>query len=196
MELKEFLEHMKDDVVTGGSEVHQCMHRFADEAQRITMEMNTSYHTQEELHQMMEQLTGKPVEPSFFLFPPFYTDCGKNITIGKEVVINSCCHFQDQGGVVIKDGALIGHNVVFATLNHDFDPARRKDMHPGPITVGKNVWIGSNSTILRGVEIGDNAVIAAGAVVTKDVPPNVVAGGVPAKVIRYLDLDREREKEE
>lgn len=189
MDLSEFLAHMREqDTIKGGSEVHRFMHETAEEAARITMEMNASYHTQEELHRMMEELTGKSVDPSFFLFAPFYTDCGKNLTIGKEVVINSGCHFQDQGGVEIKDGALIGHNVVFATLNHDFDPAKRKDMHPAPIIVGKNVWIGSNSTILGGVTIGDGAVVAAGAVVTKDVPQNAVVGGVPAKVIKYLDV--------
>ena len=85
------------------------------------------------------------------------------------------------------DGCLIGHNVVFATLNHDLNPHRRAFMMPAPIVLGKNVWIGSNSTILQGVTIGDGAVVAAGAVVTKDVPANVVVGGVPAKYLRSVD---------
>ena len=121
------------------------------------------------------------------MFPPFYTDCGKNITIGKNVFINMGCKFQDQGGIFIDDGALIGHNVVLATLNHDMNPETRHDMIPKPIHIGKNVWIGSNSTILSGVTIGDGAIVAAGAVVTKDVEKNTVVGGVPAKFIKKCD---------
>lgn len=88
----------------------------------------------------------------------------------------------DQGGITIGDGALIGHNAVLATLNHDFSPERRTSMHPAPVVIGKNVWLGASVTVVPGVTIGDNAVIAAGAVVTKDVPAGTIAAGVPAKV--------------
>lgn len=107
--------------------------------------------------------------------------------VGKDVFVNSGCKFQDQGGIVIGDGTLIGHNVVLATLNHDFSPSRRRDLRPAPIRIGKNVWIGANVTVLPGVTIGDGAVIAAGAVVTKDVPENTVMGGVPAKEIKTIN---------
>jgi acetyltransferase-like isoleucine patch superfamily enzyme len=120
------------------------------------------------------------------MHPPFHTDCGKNITIGQRVFINSGCHFQDQGGINIDDGSLIGHNVVLATLNHDQNPGERASMHPAPVIIGKNVWIGSNSTILPGVTIGNGAIIAAGAVVNKDVPENTVVGGIPAKKIKDI----------
>lgn len=96
------------------------------------------------------------------MFPPFYTDCGKNIAVGKNVFINSGCRFQDQGGISIGDGTLIGHNVVLATLNHGIAPGERHDLFPASIHIGKNVWIGANATVLPGVTIGDNAVIAAG----------------------------------
>ena len=121
------------------------------------------------------------------MFPPFYTDFGKNITIGRRVFINAGCHFQDHGGVTLGDGCLIGHNVVFATLDHGTAPEDRGAMYPAPIRLGKNVWVGSNSTILRGVTVGDNAIIAAGSVVTKDVAANTVVGGVPARHIRDID---------
>ena len=121
------------------------------------------------------------------MFPPFYTDFGKNITIGRHVFINACCHFQDHGGVTLGDGCQIGHNVVFATLNHGLAPDKRKEMYPAPIRLGKNVWVGSNSTILCGVTVGDNAVIAAGSVVTKDVAPGTVVAGVPARYIKDID---------
>ena len=159
------------------------------EAIRLGMELNNQYHTPEELREIMERLTGKKIDSTFRLFPPFYTDFGKNITIGRDVFINSGCHFQDQGGIEIGDGALIGHNVVLATLNHSLDPAHRKDVIPAPIHIGRDVWIGANAVILPGVTIGDGAVIAAGAVVTKDVPENTVAGGVPARVIKTIGVD-------
>lgn len=103
--------------------------------------------------------------------------------------INACCHFQDHGGVTIGEGSQIGHNVVFATLNHGIEPRLRKYTVPAPITVGRNVWIGSNSTILSGVTIGDNSIVAAGAVVTRNVPANTVVGGVPARKMKDIKTD-------
>lgn len=187
--LKSFLEAMNSGKeVHGGSPAHLCMHELSQEALRITMQINCSYHTPEELRALFSELFGKPVDETFACFPPFYTDCGKNTTIGKNVFINAGCHFQDHGGVSIGDGCLIGHNVVFATLNHDFNPATRAAMTPAPIKLGKNVWIGSNAVILPGVSIGDGAIVAAGAVATKDVPANCVVGGVPARRIRDIAL--------
>ncbi|MDR1896869.1 MAG: sugar O-acetyltransferase [Prevotellaceae bacterium] len=187
MDTKEFLAHMDCGFpVHGGSEVLEYMHVLAQDAMRITAELNGSYHEPEEVRILFSKLIGKPVDASFGLFPPFYTDCGKNITIGRNVFINAGCRFQDQGGITIGDGALIGHNVVLATLNHDLAPDKRSTIHPAPIVIGRNVWIGASATLVPGVTVGDNAVIAAGAVVTKDIPANVVAGGIPAKVIRQI----------
>ena len=163
------------------------------EAVRIGMELNTKYHTPEELREIMGRLIGKQVDRSFRMFPPFYTDFGKNITIGKDVFINSGCHFQDQGGIEIGDGALIGHNVVLATINHDLNPKGNRKNHYTPIKVGAHVWIGSNATILPGVTIGDWAVVAAGAVVTRDVPAMTVVGGVPAKVLKVIQEEERYE---
>lgn len=160
------------------------------EAVRIGVELNTKYHTPEELREIMGRLIGKKVDHSFRMFPPFYTDFGKNITIGKNVFINSGCHFQDQGGIEIGDGALIGHNVVLATINHDLNPEKNRKNHYAPIKIGAHVWIGSNATILPGVTIGDYAVVAAGAVVTRDVPAMTVVGGVPAKVLKVIQKEK------
>lgn len=187
MTLEQFLKHVSaGKKVDGGSEEHEYMTYLANEAMKLTAELNGSYHTPEEIRKLFSEIIGKPVDKSFGMFPPFYTDCGKNISIGKNVFINSGCRFQDQGGIFIDDGALIGHNVVLATLNHDMDPKRRSTLHPAPITIGKNVWIGANATVVPGVTIGDGAVVAAGAVVTKDVPPNSVAAGVPAKIVKTI----------
>ena len=163
------------------------------EAVRIGMELNTKYHTPEELREIMGRLIGKQVDRSFRMFPPFYTDFGKNITIGKDVFINSGCHFQDQGGIEIGDGALIGHNVVLATINHDLNPKENRKNHYAAIKIGAHVWIGSNATILPGVTIGDYAVVAAGAVVTREVPAMTVVGGVPARVLKTIQEEERYE---
>ena len=176
----------RDNHIAAGSPAHEFMHKAADEARRINAEINGAYHTDEELRALMSRLVGYRVDDGFRLFPPVYTDFGKNIKIGKDVFVNSGCCFQDQGGVTLGDGCLVGHNVVFATLDHDIRPERRGDMTAAPIVVGKNVWIGAHATILKGVTIGDGAIVAAGAVVTRDVPPNTIAAGVPARVVKTI----------
>lgn len=189
MNLDDFLEHLNSGrEVTGGSEVHLYMSQLADEAMRLSDELNNKYNPPEKVCELFFRLINKPVDYSFRLFPPFYTNCGKNITIGKNVFINSCCHFQDQGGIIIGDNVLIGHNVVIATLNHNQNPALRASIIPKSVKIGNNVWIGANVTITGGVEIHDGAIIAAGAVVTKNVPKNTIAGGVPAKIIKKIEV--------
>lgn len=187
MNLQDFLEYMDSGkMVSAGSDVHKFMISLSQEALEITAELNNRYHTPEEIREIMTRLTGRTIDNNFTMFPPFYTDCGKNLKIGKNVFINSGCRFQDQGGITIGDGSLIGHNVVLATINHDFNPEKRGDMVPSPIVIGKNVWIGANATILPGITVGDNSIIAAGSVVTKDVPQNSVVAGVPAKIIKDI----------
>ena len=185
MTLEDFLSAFESgQPVRADSDAMRYSGWISHQAMKLTAKLNGSYHTPEEIQKIFSELTGRQVDKTFGMFPPFYTDCGKNITVGKNVFINSGCRFQDQGGIFIGDGTLIGHNVVLATLNHGIAPEERHDLFPAPICIGKNVWIGANVTVLPGVTIGDNAVIAAGAVVTKDVPANVVVAGVPAKVIR------------
>lgn len=188
IELNDLLAQLnRGEVVIAGSEVHRTIIQISNEAMKLTAQLNGVYHPPEEVRALFSQIIGCEVDEGFGLFPPFYTDFGRNIHVGKNVFINSGCHFQDQGGITIGDGALIGHNVVLATINHDFDPARRGNNHPAPIVIGKHVWIGANATVTPGVAIGDGAIVAAGAVVTNDVPQNVIAGGVPAKIIRSIE---------
>lgn len=188
MNKNEFSELMKTTKkVELGSELFEMFHILADDAIKITMELNNKYHTKEEIVEIFSKLTNKKVDPTFRLFPPFYTDCGVNINLGKNVFINSNCKFQDQGGITIGDNVLIGHNVVIATINHDLNPKKRADMYPKPVKIGNNVWIGSNVVILGGVTIEDGAVIGAGSIVTKDVPKNVVAFGSPCKVHKFIE---------
>lgn len=193
MNLNEFLEHLNGGkTVVAGSEIHQYMSMLSQEALKLTAELNNSYHTPEEIREIFARLTEKPINDTLGVFPPFYTDCGKNITVGNHVFFNSGCNFQDQGGITIDDGVLIGHNVVLATLNHCMISEQRANLEPAPIHIGKNVWIGANAMVLPGVTIGDGAVIAAGAIVTKDVPANTIVGGIPAKKIKDIPQNEEQ----
>ena len=187
MNINDFLSHVNSQKsVLANTEIHDFMNQLSQEAMKITTILNNSYHEPKEIQTIFAKLTGKSVDESFSMFPPFYTDCGKNITIGKNVFINANCHFQDQGGIFIGDKSFIGHNVTLATLNHGINPKDRGTLCPAPIIIEENVWIGANVTVLPGVKIGKNSIIAAGAVVTKDVPKNVIAGGIPSKIIKKI----------
>jgi acetyltransferase-like isoleucine patch superfamily enzyme len=184
-ELADFLDHVKSGgTIEGGSENHLFMHGASQDALRIVAEINTGYRTPEEVRALLTKLTGKEVDESVTVFPPFYSEFGKNLNLGKDVFINLGCRFQDTGGITIGDGTLIGHGSTLTTLNHSPDPDKRADMVPAPIVIGRKVWLGAAVTIVPGVTIGDGAIVGAGAVVTKDVPAHTIVGGVPAKVIR------------
>ncbi|MDM8146180.1 DapH/DapD/GlmU-related protein [Bacteroides eggerthii] len=187
MTLKEFLDYVPTRGPLNTEGMHRLMNEMSEEARRVTFRLNSAWHSQEEIRALLGELFGRPVPDTLRIFPPFYSDFGKNIHVGEHVFINACCHFQDHGGVTLGDGCQIGHNVVFATLNHGLEPADRGTTYPAPIVLGRNVWVGSNATILQGVTIGDNAVVAAGAVVSRDVPANTIVGGVPARIIKRID---------
>lgn len=190
MELGGFLHHVgRRATIEAGSEPHAFMHRTAQEALRVLAELNTGYRTPEEVRVLLTQLTGRTIDESVTLFPPFYCEFGKNLTLGAGVFINIGCRFQDAGGITIGDGTLIGHGCTIVTLNHEVDPARRANMIPGPVVIGRRVWLGAAVTVVPGVTIGDGAIVGAGAVVTKDVPPNTIAAGVPARSIRTTGFD-------
>ena len=187
MTVSEFRKKMSQTkYIPGGSELHQAFHAYSQEALKITSELNGSYHSPNEIRALMSRLTASDVDESFAMFPPFHTDCGKNIKVGKRVFINVGCQFQDQGGITIGDDVLVGPQTIIATLNHDPDPAKRGGMFAKPVKIGNKVWLGARVTICPGVTIGDGAIVGAGAVVTKDVPPRTVAAGVPAKVIKEI----------
>ena len=187
MTLKEFLDYVPTRGPLNTEGMHRLMNEMSEEARRVTFRLNSAWHSQEEIRSLLGELFGRPVPDTLRVFPPFYSDFGKNIHVGENVIISACCHFQDHGGVTLGDGCQIGHNVVFATLNHGLEPADRGTTYPAPIVLGRNVWVGSNATILQGVTIGDNAVVAAGAVVSRDVPANTIVGGVPARIIKRID---------
>lgn len=139
----------------------------------------------EEITQLLSKILDNEVQ-DVTVFTPLYINCGKHITIGKNVFINFDCTFLALGGITIQDDVLIGPKVSLITENHPLNPEERKGLIAKPIMIKKNVWIGANATILPGVTIGENAVVAAGAVVSKDVPHNTVVGGIPAKFIKNV----------
>ncbi|ORX41865.1 isoleucine patch [Piromyces finnis] len=195
IEKEKFLEFINNNIgkpISLDGDMAYSFNQYNYRAQKITVEINNKFHSPEEIVNLFSELIDQKVDSSFRLFPPFNTDNGLNIHIGKNVFINSGCKFQDQGGIYIDDNVLIGHNVVLATLNHEEDPRHRQNLIPKPIHIKSGVWIGSNATILQGVTIGENAIIGAASVVTRDVSPNSVVAGVPAKFIRKIKVSEEK----
>jgi acetyltransferase-like isoleucine patch superfamily enzyme len=158
-------------------------------AMRLTAELNKlSFDDAAKVRAIFSELTGQKVDETFNLIPPFYTASGLEIRVGRKVFINQCCTIYDMGGVDIADLVMIGPNVNIITAGHPLAPSRRRAyIEAQPIVIEKNVWVATGATIIGGVIVGENSVVAAGAVVTKDVPPNSFVAGVPAKVVRSLE---------
>ena len=190
MNIDDFIKYCKEGnpIPSDDSNLSPYLYECSQNAIKIVMEINNSYQTPDELIKLFEKLTGEEIDKSFRCFPPFYTDFGKNIKIGKNVFFNSGCSFQDRGGIIIGDNVFIGMNVIISTLNHGIDLKYRNTTYPSKVIIGNNVWIGSGANILPGITIGDNSIIAAGALVNKDVDSNCLVGGVPAKIIRKLEI--------
>jgi acetyltransferase-like isoleucine patch superfamily enzyme len=156
---------------------------------KLSAQLNTST-TINQIRDRLSEIIGKKVDESTTVFAPFYTNFGIFTQIGKDVFINHACSFLDMGGITIEDEVLLGPKVNLITENHPLDPSNRRSLICKPILIKRNAWIGANATILPGITIGENAVVAAGAVVTTDVPANTVVGGVPAKIIKSIHKER------
>lgn len=160
-------------------------------ATAITARLNRlTFDDADEIRALFSELIGKTVDGGFLLIPPFFTVGGDEIRIGRNVFVNQNCTFYDLGGLDIADDVMIGPNVSIITAGHPLAPSQRRAVTIGkPIVIERNVWIGAGATIIGGVTVGENAVVAAGSVVTRDVPPNVLVGGNPARVIRSIGDD-------
>src|ERR1700751_4830331 len=157
-------------------------------AMAITAALNRlTFNDADEIRALFSELIGKKVDESFLLSPPFYTAGGTEIRVGHDVFINQNCTFYALGGLDIADDVMIGPNVSIITASHPLEPSRRRALTIAkPIVIERNVWIVAGATIVGGVTVGENSVVAAGSVVTKDVPPNTLVGGNPARVIRSI----------
>jgi acetyltransferase-like isoleucine patch superfamily enzyme len=157
-------------------------------AMAITADLNRlTFNDADEVRALFSDLIGSKVDDSFLLIPPFYATGGTDTRIGRNVFVNQNCTFYDLGGLDIADDVMIGPNVSLITSGHPIEPSRRRDFTIAkPIVIERNVWIGAGATIIGGVTVGENSVVAAGSVVTRNVPPNSLVGGNPAKVIRSI----------
>lgn len=154
-------------------------------AQRLSSALNTST-TIDEMRERLSEIIGTQIDKSTTIFVPFHTNFGRHIRLGKNIFINHACSFLDLGGITIEDDVQIGPKVNLITENHPVDPSKRKYLDLRSIHIKRNAWIGAGATILPGVTVGENSIVAAGAVVNKDVPANAIVGGIPAKIIRMI----------
>jgi acetyltransferase-like isoleucine patch superfamily enzyme len=157
-------------------------------AMAITAALNRlTYDDADQVRALFGELTGRAVDAGFCLIPPFYTESGVHIRVGRDVFVNQNCTFYDLGGIDIGDAVMIGPNVSLITSGHPIEPSRRRDgVVAKPIVIERNVWIAAGATIIGGVTVGENSVVAAGAVVTRDVPPDTLVAGNPARVVRSI----------
>lgn len=159
---------------------------FVFRAQKLSPALNASA-TIEEMRERLSDIIGSEIDKSTTIFVPFFTNFGRHIKFGKNVFVNHACTFLDLGGITVEDDVQIGPKVNLITENHPVDPSKRKHLDLKSITIKRNAWIGAAATILPGVTIGENSIVAAGAVVNKDVPANTIVGGIPAKIIRAIE---------
>ncbi len=161
--------------------------KVIQKAMLVTAKLNSMVTNDlQEINKVFSELIGKKVDDTFFIIPPFYSDFGENITIGKNVFVNHACTFMDRGGITLEDNVLIGPKVNLITTNHAIPPSKRRATISHPIVIKKGAWIGAGATILAGVTVGENSIVGAGAVVTRDVPDHVIVGGIPAKFIKSM----------
>ncbi|MET3663742.1 sugar O-acetyltransferase [Caulobacter sp. 1776] len=158
-------------------------------AMAITAALNRlTYDDMDRIRVVFSDLIGQALDDGFALIPPFHTESGVHIRVGRNVFVNQNCTFYDLGGLDIGDDVMIGPNVSLITSGHPLAPSRRRDgVVAKPIVIERNVWIAAGATVIGGVTIGENSVVAAGSVVTRDVPPNTLVGGNPARVIRSIE---------
>jgi acetyltransferase-like isoleucine patch superfamily enzyme len=185
-------QRMADDdrtkIIPGRTPESAAMLANVKRAMAITANLNRlTFNDADEVRALFSDLIGKKVDDSFLLIPPFYTTGGVDISIGRNVFVNQNCTFYDLGGLDIADDVMIGPNVSIITSGHPVEPSRRRAFTIAkPIVIERNVWIAAGATIIGGVRVGENSVVAAGSVVTKNVPPNTLVGGNPARVIRSI----------
>jgi len=162
------------------------MWELVNRALQLSPAINAST-SPDQTRKLLGELIGKEIDKSTTIFVPFFTNFGRHIRIGKNVFINHACTFLDLGGITIEDDVQIGPKVNLISENHPVDPTQRKNLILSSVLIKRNAWIGAGATILPGVTIGENAIVAAGAVVHKDVPANTIVGGIPAKLIKEID---------
>ncbi|ODS85007.1 MAG: acetyltransferase [Cytophagaceae bacterium SCN 52-12] len=186
MQAKDIFERLRNgETISPRDHEAYKMREASFATKKLLVQMNSSSDPAE-IRDLLSRITGSEIDNSTAVFTPLYINYGKNIRIGKNVFINFDCVFLDLGGITIEDNVLIAPKVSLLSEGHPIAPEDRQSLVPGHIHIKRNAWIGANATILPGVTVGENAVVAAGAVVSKDVPDNTVVGGIPAKIIKTV----------
>jgi acetyltransferase-like isoleucine patch superfamily enzyme len=182
-----FERELAGEVIAFNDPDYPLIYAIIRKAIRLTSLLNAlEVEDNGQVNRLFSELTNRPVDESCLLITPFYTDFGHNIRIGRNVFVNHACTFMDRGGITLEDNVLLGPKVNLITTNHLTEPGRRRDTVSLPIVLKQGAWLGANVTVMPGVTIGENAIVGAGAVVTKDVVANAIVAGVPARVVKHL----------
>lgn len=186
MNRSDIFERLKNgEIIPGNDPQGYKMREASYNTKTLLIQMNNSSDPAE-IRGLLSRITDRVIDESVAVFTPLYINYGKHTQIGKNVFINFNCTFLDLGGIIIDDDVLIGPNVSILSEGHPVSPENRHSLIPKSIHIKRNVWIGAGATILQGVTIGENSIVAAGAVVSKDVPGNTIVGGIPAKIIKEV----------
>ena len=177
---------LEGGIIRRDDPIMQQAWEYVFRTQRLSPALNNATDINQMRH-CLSDIIGREIDPSTTIFVPFHTNFGRHIWLGKNIFINHACTFLDLGGITLEDNVMLGPKVNLITENHPINPAERKDLDLQPILIKKNAWIGAGATILPGVTVGENSIVAAGAVVSKDVPDNSIVGGVPARFIRAIE---------
>lgn len=181
---------LDQDEIGAGDALFEEIHEVKDRNEPLIAELNSGYKTADQVRKRLTGITGQELAPSTSISLPFQTDFGRHIRLGKDIFINKDAFFVDLGGIDIEDKVLIGPCVTLITVNHILDPVKRRGLVVKPIRIMRNAWLGAGVTVLPGVTIGENAVVAANSTVTKDVPANTIVAGTPARILKSLsELD-------
>jgi acetyltransferase-like isoleucine patch superfamily enzyme len=186
MQTTDIFDRLKkgETILPNDSEAYK-MREASFATKKLVVKMNNATEPSE-IRDLLSQITASEIDESVTVFTPLHINYGKHTKIGKNVFINFDCVFLDLGGITIEDNVLIAPKVSLLTEGHPTSIEDRHSLIPKSIHIKKNAWIGANATILQGVTIGENAVVAAGSVVSKDVPDNTIVGGIPAKILKTI----------
>lgn len=180
----DIIERMKKgELILESDPDYPSLYQEFENTMKLVAQLNKGYHTPVEIRELLSRIWGQELDDTVRMFPPFYTAFGKLTKVGKGVFINFGCTFLDRGGITLEDDVFVGPNAQLITENHPEQPSKRRNVYANPINIKEGAWIGAGAIVLPGVTIGRHSIVAAGAVVTKDVPDNTIVAGTPARII-------------